>query len=80
MKKMKQLILLSSLIMSSILLNVDSFGQTQDQIVRIAKIKVAADQLKPYQAALKEGIETAVRMESGVLPNMLYRTKTTRLT
>jgi quinol monooxygenase YgiN len=53
--------------MFSTLLNTSSFGQTKDQIVRIAKIKVHADQLDSYKSALKEGIEAAVRIESGVL-------------
>jgi quinol monooxygenase YgiN len=65
--KAKQILLISGLLMISTFFNTSSFGQTKDQIVRIAKIKVNADQLDSYKAALKEGIEAAVRIESGVL-------------
>ncbi|OQP57297.1 antibiotic biosynthesis monooxygenase [Niastella vici] len=44
-----------------------SFAQTRDPYVRIAKIIVDSTQLENYKAALKEGIETAVRLEPGVL-------------
>jgi quinol monooxygenase YgiN len=48
-----------------------SFGraaaQQKNQVVRLAKIQVDPAQLDNYKAALKEGIETAVRIESGVL-------------
>ena len=44
-----------------------SSAQTQVPYVRIAKIVVDSAQLENYKAALKEGIETAVRVESGVL-------------
>lgn len=39
----------------------------QDPYVRIAKIIVDTSQLKQYQSFLKEGIETSVRIEKGVL-------------
>jgi quinol monooxygenase YgiN len=44
-----------------------SFAQNRDRVVRIAKITVDPAQLTAYQAALKEGIETAVSKEPGVL-------------
>ena len=40
------------------------------QIVRMAKIKIDSAQLDQYKAALKDGIEIALRTEPGVL--MLY--------
>ncbi|HEY4327176.1 MAG TPA: putative quinol monooxygenase [Mucilaginibacter sp.] len=42
-------------------------GQQKNQIVRIAKIQVDSVQLESYKAALKEEIETSLRIESGVL-------------
>ncbi|HCW08078.1 MAG TPA: antibiotic biosynthesis monooxygenase [Cytophagales bacterium] len=36
-------------------------------MVRLAKIKIDSAQLEKYKAALKEGIETAVRVEPGVI-------------
>lgn len=39
----------------------------QDPYVRIAKIIVDTSQLKQYQSFLKEGIETSVKLEKGVL-------------
>lgn len=42
-------------------------AQHKDQMVRIAKIEVDPAQLDKYNAALKEQMETAVRVEPGVL-------------
>lgn len=44
-----------------------SIAQSDERVVRIAKITVDPAQLTAYQAALKEGIETAVSKEPGVL-------------
>lgn len=48
-----------------------SFGgtsaQEKSQMVRLAKLVVDPVQLEAYKAALKEEIETAVRVEPGVL-------------
>lgn len=44
-----------------------AFAQQKEQVVRMAKIIVDSAQLESYQAALKEGIETAIRAEPGVL-------------
>ena len=41
--------------------------QAQEPYVRIAKIIVDSSQLKQYQSFLKEGIETSVKLEKGVL-------------
>ena len=37
------------------------------QIVQLAKLEIDAAQLDSYKAALKEGVETALRVEPGVL-------------
>jgi quinol monooxygenase YgiN len=42
-------------------------AQEKKQMIRIARIVVDSAQLDAYRAALKEGIETAVRVEPGVL-------------
>ncbi|MGI4760351.1 MAG: putative quinol monooxygenase [Janthinobacterium lividum] len=48
-------------------------AQQAGQIVRVARIVVDAAQLTQYKAALKEGMETAVRIEPGVLSlNAVY--------
>jgi len=39
----------------------------QQPMVRIARIIIDSNQLEAYKAALKEGVETAVRVEPGVL-------------
>lgn len=41
--------------------------QPEKQLVRLAKLVIDPAQLEPYKAALKEGAETAVRVEPGVL-------------
>jgi quinol monooxygenase YgiN len=59
------------LILIAMAITLFSFGraaaQQKNQVVRLAKIQVDPAQLDNYKAALKEGIETAVRVEPGVL-------------
>ena len=38
-----------------------------DRVVRLAEIEVDPAQIEPYKAALREGIEAAIRLEPGVL-------------
>jgi quinol monooxygenase YgiN len=42
-------------------------AQDKNQMVRLAKIVIDSSQLENYKAALKEEIETSVRVEPGVL-------------
>ena len=44
-----------------------AMAQEKNQMVRLAKIKVDPSQLEKYNAALKEQMTTAVRVEPGVL-------------
>ncbi len=44
-----------------------TMAQNKNQMVRIAKIQVDPDQLEKYNAALKEQMTTAVKLEPGVL-------------
>jgi len=43
------------------------FAQENKQIVRLAKLEIDSSRLQDYKAALKEEIETSVRLEPGVL-------------
>jgi len=54
------------LIIATIFTNT-AFGQSDEQMVRIAKLTIDPEQLIQYHEALKEGIEAAVRIEPGVL-------------
>lgn len=47
--------------------NTSSFAQAKPLYVRIARIVVDSSQLENYKAALKLGVETAVRVEPGVI-------------
>ena len=42
-------------------------AQEKKQIVRLAKLVIDSARLEDYKALLKEGIETAVKVEPGVL-------------
>jgi quinol monooxygenase YgiN len=42
-------------------------AQSKNHIVRLAKLVIDSSQLANYKSLLKEGIETAVRVEPGVL-------------
>lgn len=44
-----------------------TIAQERGQVVRLAKLVIDSAQLETYNALLKEGIETAVRAEPGVL-------------
>lgn len=41
-------------------------AQAKKPVVRLAKLIIDANQLEPYKALLKEGVETAIRLEPGV--------------
>jgi quinol monooxygenase YgiN len=45
----------------------DVMAQQQKPLVRVAKLQIDSNQLENYKAALKEEIETSVRVEPGVL-------------
>jgi 4-carboxymuconolactone decarboxylase len=42
-------------------------AQENNQLVRLAKLQIDSAQLENYKAALKEEIETSLRIEAGVL-------------
>lgn len=44
-----------------------AWAQEKTPVVRLAKLQIDTAQLKNYRAALKEEIETSVRVEPGVL-------------
>jgi quinol monooxygenase YgiN len=44
----------------------NAFAQNKNQMVRLAKLVIDSSQLENYKAALKEEIETSVRVEPGV--------------
>jgi quinol monooxygenase YgiN len=44
-----------------------SAQSTQRPVVRLAELQIDPGQLEEYKAALREGIETAIRLEPGVL-------------
>ena len=45
----------------------NALAQEKSQMVRLAKLLIDSTQLERYKAALKEEIETSVRLERGVL-------------
>lgn len=50
-----------------LLWNSPTYAQEQQRLTRIARIKIDSTQLEPYKILLKEGIETALQVEPGVL-------------
>lgn len=59
------------ILLTTLMITVVEYGQAsaqeRKQIVRLAKLTINSAQLESYKALLKEGIETAVRAEPGVL-------------
>jgi quinol monooxygenase YgiN len=64
---MKTLFKVSALVLLVALSICHASAQDKNLIVRVAKLKIDSTQLKEYNAALKEEIEAAVRVEPGVL-------------
>ena len=66
----KQLLLLAASVLASYLFWAGrhaSAEPVQGRIVRLAELEIDAAQLENYKAALKEEIETSIRVEPGVL-------------
>lgn len=59
------LVLITALLLFAFCSNVAA--QEKKQLVRVAKLIIDSAQLESYKALLKEGIETAVQVEPGVL-------------
>jgi len=55
------------IICMSLLFHEDATAQNSKQMVRLAKLQIDSAQLENYKAALKEEIETSLRIEPGVL-------------
>jgi 4-carboxymuconolactone decarboxylase len=59
------------LVVFTLMMTIFSFGhisaQNKTQIVRMAKLQIDSAQLEKYKVALKEEIETSLRVEPGVL-------------
>ena len=56
-----------SIVMAVVMISGNAFAQNNSHYMRIAKIVVDSTKLESYKSALKEGIESAVRIEPGVL-------------
>ena len=63
----RKLVMFGVLLLLSLTFNMTAMAQQKDQIVRVAKVRVDAGQLAQYNKALKEQMETAIRLEPGVL-------------
>jgi quinol monooxygenase YgiN len=57
--------------------NSETMAQQKNQMVRLAKIKVDPSQLEKYNTALREQMETAIRVEPGVLTYYAVADKST---
>ncbi|MDH4057267.1 MAG: antibiotic biosynthesis monooxygenase [Cyclobacteriaceae bacterium] len=66
MRKAKLMMLFVAVTMA-LLSAIDSSAQKSKLVVRLAKLKIDSVQLEAYTAALKEEIETSIRVEPGVL-------------
>jgi quinol monooxygenase YgiN len=54
-------------ILLTVIFNINAMAQQKNQMVRMAKIEVDPAQLDSYNAALKEQMNTAIKLEPGVL-------------
>jgi quinol monooxygenase YgiN len=60
------LLILFTIVLTSFFFN-NALAQNKSQMVRLAKLVIDSTMLESYKAALKEEIETSVRLEPGVL-------------
>ncbi len=67
MKNKISLPLILTAAMLTFMFNNSSLAQESSQKVRLAKLVIDSAQLESYKAALKEEIETSLRIEPGVL-------------
>lgn len=63
----KQLLLLGASMLTAGLAGSTVGAETQSQYVRIAELEIDPAQLESFKAAIRESVETSVRVESGVL-------------
>jgi quinol monooxygenase YgiN len=63
----KHLLILGASMLASTLGAAATAQETQGQYIQLAEIEIDPAQLEAYKAAVKEHIETAVRVEPGVL-------------
>jgi quinol monooxygenase YgiN len=63
----KQLFVIGASMLASAVAGSAVCQEKQDQYIQIAEIEIDASQIDAYTAAVKEHIETAVRVEPGVL-------------
>ena len=63
----RQFFLIIKTLIITTLFQVNAFSQQQNLVVRVAKLQIDSVQLDSYKVALKEEIETSVRIEKGVL-------------
>jgi quinol monooxygenase YgiN len=63
----KQLLLIGASVLASVLVRGAVAQETQGQYVQIAEIEIDSAQIENYKAAVEEQIETAIRVEPGVL-------------
>ena len=59
--------ILGALLTLTLAMCAHSLADDDGRIVRLAKLQIDPSQLESYKAALKEGVETALRVEPGVL-------------
>jgi quinol monooxygenase YgiN len=63
----KKVLYFTGIVLLVFIFNKNAMAQQKHQMVRLAKILVDPAQLESYNAALKEQMTTAVRVEPGVL-------------
>ncbi|HEY8930527.1 MAG TPA: antibiotic biosynthesis monooxygenase [Mucilaginibacter sp.] len=64
---MKWMLSIIGTLLLILIINEPAMAQQKNQMVRIAKIRVDPAQLDSYNAALKEQMTTAIKVEPGVL-------------
>jgi quinol monooxygenase YgiN len=57
----------AAILVMTIAIQLTGLGQSKNQMVRLAKLKVDPTQLEKYNDALKEQMTTAIKLEPGVL-------------
>ena len=64
---LRQVVIFIPILIFSLAIHLTGQGQSKNQMVRLAKIKVDPAQLEAYNNALKEQMAAAIKLEPGVL-------------
>jgi quinol monooxygenase YgiN len=75
MTQLRKALIILPLMITTVFMSKAMHAQDRKQIVRLAKLVIDSNQLDQFKALLKEGVETSVKVEPGVLTRYVVSEK-----